>query len=69
MNLLISRAALATPAAKNPQFLPNPYETWGKYSPYEVIIFPKFNKNWAKILDFLLGHSDFRIAFLIELRL
>ena len=32
-------------------------------------IFPKFHKDWAKIVDFLLGHSDFKIAFLIKLRL
>ena len=32
-------------------------------------IFPKFNKDWAKIVDFLLRHSDFRITFLIKLRL
>ena len=49
--------------------MPNPYETWGKYSPQEVIIFPKFHKNWAKIVDFLLGHSDIKIAFLMKLRL
>ena len=49
--------------------MPNPYETWGKYSPHEVIIFPKFHKNWAKIVDFLLWHSDFEIGFLIRLRL
>ena len=49
--------------------MPNPYETWGKYSPYDVIIFLKFHKNWAKIVDFLLGHSDFRISFLIKLLL
>ena len=54
---------------KNPQLLPNPYETWEKYSPQEVIIFPKFQKDWAKIVDFLLGHSYFKIAFLIKLRL
>ena len=54
---------------KNTPFLPNPYETWGKYSPHEAIIFPKFHKNWAKILNFLLGHSDFRINFLIRLLL
>ena len=47
----------------------NPYETWEKYSPYEVIIFPKFHNNWAKIVVFLIGHSDFRIAFLTKLRL
>ena len=28
-----------------------------------------FHKDWAKIVDFLLGHSDFKIAFLIKLRL
>ena len=54
---------------KNPQVFPNPYETWEKYSSLEVIILPKFHKNWAKIVDFLLGHSDFKIAFLIKLRL
>ena len=64
----VTPRALAS-RAKNPQFLPNPYETWGKYSPYEVIILPKFHKNWAKIVDFLLGHSDFRITFLIKLQL
>ena len=32
-------------------------------------IFPKFHKDWAKIVEFLLGHSDFKIAFLIKLRL
>ena len=54
---------------KNPQVLPNPYETWGKYTTHEVIIFPKFQRNWAKIVDFLLGHSDFRITILIKLQL
>ena len=49
--------------------MPNPNETWGKYSPHEVIIFLKFDKHWAKIVDFLLGHSDFRMAFLMTLRL
>ena len=47
------------PLVKNSQFLPNPHENWVKYSPFEVIIFPKFHKNWAKIVDFLPGHSDF----------
>ena len=55
--------------SKNPQFLPNSYETWGKKLPHKVNIFPKFHKDWAKIVDFLLGHSDFKIAFLIKLRL
>ena len=49
--------------------MPNPYETWGKYSPGEVVIFPKYHKNWAKIVYFLVGHSDFKISFLIKLRL
>ena len=49
--------------------MPNPYESLEKYSPHEVIIFPTFHKNWAKILDILLRHSDFRITFLIKLRL
>ena len=49
--------------------MPNPYETLEKYSPYEVIIFSKFHKNWAKIVDFLVGQSDFRIAFLMKLQI
>jgi len=28
-----------------------------------VSIFPKLHKDWAKIVDFPLGHSDFKIAF------
>ena len=32
-------------------------------------IFPKFHKDWSKIVDFLLGRSDFKIAYLIELQL
>ena len=36
---------------------------------HEVSIFPKFHKDWAKIVDILLGHSDFKIAFLVKLRL
>ena len=47
---------------KNPQFLPNPYETWRKYSPHEVIIFPKFHKDWEKIVDFLPEHLDFTFS-------
>ena len=54
---------------KNLQFLPNSDETWGKELPHEVSIFPKFHEAWAKIVDFLLGHSDFKIPFLIKLRL
>ena len=39
--------------SKKSTIFPNHYETWGKYSPHEVIIIPKFPKNWAKIVDFL----------------
>ena len=56
---------------KNPQFLSNPYETWWKWLPHEVIIFTKFHKDWTKIVDFLLmanfwtcevfSCSDFRL--------
>ena len=42
--------------------MPNPYETWRKYSPHEVIIFPKFHKNWEKIVDFLPEHLDFTFS-------
>ena len=55
--------------SKKSTIFPNSYEIWGKYSPHEVTIFLKVRKNWAKIVHFLLGHSDFRIAFLIKLRL
>ena len=54
---------------KNPQFLPYSYETLGKYFSHELRISPKFHKEWAKIVDFLLGHWDFKIAFLIKLQL
>ena len=39
---------------KNPQFLPNLYETWSKYWPHQMIILTKFHNDWAKIGDFLL---------------
>ena len=42
--------------------MPNPYETWRKYSPHEVIIFPKFHKDWEKIVDFLPEHLDFTFS-------
>ena len=46
MNLLISRAALATPAAKNPQFSDNYLETLFKR--------PKvISADWIKTVDFL----------------
>ena len=69
MGMSINALSQKLPANKNPQYLPNPHETWEKHSPHEVIIFPKFHKNWAKIVHFLLGQSDFEIAFLIKLQL
>ena len=49
---------------KNPQFFSNPDETLGKYSSYEVIIFPKFQKNWAKVVNFYLGTQILESPFL-----
>ena len=49
--------------------MPNSYETWEKKLPHEVSIFPKFHKDWAKIVDFLLGHLDFKTALFIKLGL
>ena len=39
---------------KNPQFLPNLYETWSKWPPGKVSILTKSLTNWAKIVDFLI---------------
>ena len=39
---------------KNPQFLPNHYETSSKWSSDEVSILTKSHTNWAKIVDFLI---------------
>ena len=39
---------------KNPQFLPNLYETWSKWLPGKVSILTKSHTNWAKIVDFLI---------------
>ena len=52
MSTLILKMWNLSTQVKNPQFLPNPYETWRKYSPHEVIIFPKFHTNWVKIVFF-----------------
>ena len=41
----------------------------GKKLTHEARIFPKFHKDWAKTVDFLLVHSDFKITFLIKLQL
>ena len=37
---------------KNPQFLPNYYETWSKCPTIELVILTKFDNNWVKIVDF-----------------
>ena len=39
---------------KNPQFLPNEYETRLKLSTHEYFILTVFHNHWAKIVDFLL---------------
>ena len=39
---------------KNPQFLPNHYETWSKLDTQELLILAKFHNDWLKIVDFLL---------------
>ena len=39
---------------KNPQFLPNDYETWSKLSTREYLILTKFHNHWVKIVDFLI---------------
>ena len=39
---------------KNPQFLPNYYETLSKLPTIELIILTKFYNDWVKTVDFLL---------------
>ena len=39
---------------KNPQFLPNIFETWSKGLPHELVILNKSQRNWVKIVDFLI---------------
>ena len=39
---------------KNPQFLPNHYETLSKWGPHENLILAKFRNYWVKIVDFLI---------------
>ena len=51
LNIVCSRVGWW--AAKNAQLLPDPHEIWGKWLPYDVIIFPKFHENWKKNVDFL----------------
>ena len=38
---------------KNPQFLPNDYETRSKLSTYQYSILTEFHNHWVKIVDFL----------------
>ena len=37
---------------KNPQFLPNHYETLSKYATQKLLILAKFHNDWVKIVDF-----------------
>ena len=37
---------------KNPQFLPNHFETLSKYATQELLILAKFHDDWVKIVDF-----------------
>ena len=39
---------------KNPQFLPNFYDTLSKCPTHELVILAKCHKNWVKIVDLLL---------------
>ena len=39
---------------KNPQFLPNDYETQAKLSAHEYQILTEFHNHWVKILDFVI---------------
>ena len=39
---------------KIPQFLPDQAETWTIIPIHEIVIFTKFQVNWAKIVDFSL---------------
>ena len=42
---------------KNPQFLPDHYETLSKLGTHEYLIVSKFRDDWVKIVDFLIkGH-------------
>ena len=39
---------------KNPQFLPDHYETLSKLGTHEYLIVSKFRNDWVKIVDFLI---------------
>ena len=39
---------------KNPQFLPNDYETRSKLTTPEYLILTEFHNYWVKITDFLI---------------
>ena len=40
--------------SKNPQFLPNHYETWLKWATDEYLILAKFHNDWIKIVNFFI---------------
>ena len=39
---------------KNPQFLPNHYETFSKWGCHEDLILTKYRNDWVKIVDFFI---------------
>ena len=39
---------------ENPQFLPKFFETWSKGPPHDLVIQTKSQRNWLKIVDFLI---------------
>ena len=51
---------------KNLQFLPNPYETWWKWSPHGLIIFTKFHEDWAKVVDFFNNEQKSKVLLSYE---
>ena len=48
---------------KNPQFLPNHYETLSKAGTHEDHILTKFHKDWVKIVEFLIKTYFFMCTF------
>ena len=49
---------------KNPQFLPNHYETLSKWGTHEYLIWTKFRNDWVKIVDFLIKAKFLMCTFL-----
>ena len=66
MEVIINITDLGTPIEtfivhmlllKNPQFLPNDYETRSKLTTHEYLILTEFHNLWVKIVDFLIKAS------------